>query len=1627
MTADPDGSLEYLRITNHPAKPGGFYLPCSVQGKFVRALLDTGATCSVVSSDIVPPEHIYRDEAVPIKVASGEVVFCVGRADVVVGLGTQKVTRRCFVMDTDAFKLVLGMDFIRAEVNGILLNPDRLIVGGETFPMTLCAEYESLFFRMFKTESYQLKPQYKDAAILELSITPSELGPECKPVLSPNPDLQGDPFIVSKCEVDLFASVKNKNEALFCSTQNSAWGYDWKSLGLTWANPPFSKMEQVLTKVAMEKCDMILVTPIWSGSSEDQEWNTLLSKLTVRQVPLPDLPLYIPERATLPLPKPRWSSMVTFVSGRLREVPREALNPNLVKKVLKANNGYDKVHLKQWNETHVPRLRAEITPAAPVQVETPSIDSFLWEPTSDLPCSSIASEDSILGSPLVTDASFLNFYVDLLWEEVEHEHSLANFEEVVQYMKGGDEPCTQSKCFKPKDPYPLSTRDMRELRDKLEHRINYLEHCVLMDRLRKTWGPHADGCYSQHDDDDFVFLSYDLEGGGVEQLSYADLEDYEQVFNANSHCEIPKGEYGESNTQASKPFSETLEAFDPSLHPILRKFEHTAFGPIPEPHSVPKLVELDLELKPEFASSVIKSKPYPATHADSEEIERQVQEGVNSGLIAEYTGGEYPKHCSPCYLVDKPGSNARRLVVVYCKTNKMTKNHPGSMPNMENTCERMAKCRYKSKMDARSGFWQVAVSKRAQELLAFVTPKGRVYKWLVMPFGVSNAPAVFQELMQKVLSLVRQRPRAREVLKRGGEMEVHIDDVMLGTDTEEDHRILLEEFLLTCQETNMRIRLDKCDLLKEEITYLGFEMGWGWWRPNPAKLAPLLTTQISPQATQGLKDLRSFVGAANFYRRHVRNFTYSSACLTDLTKKNATWKWGDDEKLAFENLKQKIAACTLLGVPRAEGEIVLVTDASNVGGGGSLYQWQKLTHDEISAIEREYATIGVTPQGLLKHNYPEGEWLLVPLGHWNWKWNPARSNYSTYEQELLAGVLTLASQHRLVGSNPILWLCDQESLSSFLKPTSPPPESKKVRRWWVFLTQFRLLIKHLPGIKNELCDFISRNNFDTRLGAKSEELAKDAFQRMDIHLDLSMQHGTNNIFDTWKWWDYAEEYPQLKALKDTEFAFDEKAMFTRQGSLLLREGVMVVPRQHLERTLGWLHKMNGHPGAEKLLYYFIQKFYSPLPAAQVLQVIRNLPPCVSCLLSKQNTQSDRSLQGALHIPQLVNTTVYIDFTEVDSYDRHDYILVITDGLTRFCRAFPCTRHITGEEALLIFFRDWVEVYGLPTRVHSDNDVRFTSESGWWISVLKALGCKATFGIPYRPQSNALAERQNRALKTVLRLNMTQQKSANWLRLLPLSVWMLNNQYIAALDSTPGELFLGRPYWRLFDPELCPTQANPTVRSWLLEQVQVSEKAKVMLNKYRWKALERKGNTKVKTPYKVGELVLVHKNRFPKWKRKKLASPWWGPYRVTAVKPNSVYVFVSPKLGGVIRVGTASHLKRYPVTEERFDDLWAEVADEYAAFEDELAGAGPEAVPLSDEYPQPKLSVEAIIKSEYKHGWRFLTKYHGFPVADSTWESIDSFIVGPRELHPVFERFCEGQNLRGPLEQARRRALAIQVK
>ena len=270
--------------------------------------------------------------------------------------------------------------------------------------------------------------------------------------------------------------------------------------------------------------------------------------------------------------------------------------------------------------------------------------------------------------------------------------------------------------------WPVSKDGLRSLKEDIELRIFRISEEQQRLELKDRWKSH---------DSEFTGRSVD---GDETDLFYQYLDDDHFIVDGNdvyldvsallSECySLSRDEYGKSNLASADDFEEKIKNLPSKIQEVLRR-RKVAFGPLMAHGSCEKLVTMDWELMDEHKNTTVRSKPFPASKADSKGIMRQITECIAAALAEKYEQAEYPKHCSPCFLVDKARSNAKRLVVHYGKLNKLTKKNLSSLPSLEQALERAAHCRFKSKLDKHSGFWQVELTKRAQDLSAFIAPNG---------------------------------------------------------------------------------------------------------------------------------------------------------------------------------------------------------------------------------------------------------------------------------------------------------------------------------------------------------------------------------------------------------------------------------------------------------------------------------------------------------------------------------------------------------------------------------------------------------------------------------------------------------------------------------------------------------------------------------------------------------------------------------------------------------------------------------------------------------------------------------------------------------------------------------------
>ena len=610
---------------------------------------------------------------------------------------------------------------------------------------------------------------------------------------------------------------------------------------MAYRNPRFSELGKVLTKVALERSRMVLCSPDWAAHGGNEYWRTLLDRLSISSVRLPDEAIYVPLARKTPIRKPGWGSMLSVVDGGLTSIPWEDLDSTLVQAIQRESHGLTLGDLKDRLQ---PQGAIETIPGGAEYVVTntnaPNSPCHVPVPDGVSECGLSELPSSIHSDKTEHDA----FFVQTCVEEVENAEYAANLKPLLSLRLGDplDEELdplprlreyADSKrrlvgkklCYaKPtRSSWPLKQGRMgylSQLKEDLEQKITTWQREVDLKLMKSVWGAHVRtpeeddlseecvcepprACLCCHRPPKMVEpdLLYAYQGLRDTTKGEESVEDHRQACITQ----------GASNLHSDEDMEDKIKLLDPRVQKLIRTYLEV-FGELPPPASCDKLVQMDLKLRPKFAGHKTRRRPYPAPKEQADEIGRQIQECIDAGLVLGYKDGDYPQHCSPCFLVAKPGSTAD-----YGELITKPLNHSESIPNMESTLEKIASCRCKTKMDSRNGFWQVDLMSNAQESLAFITPQARVFKWKVMLFGMANAPALFQELMNKILSILRRRPKVQELISRGAQMEPHINDVCLGTNTQEDHLILLGELFAVCQENHTRLKLEKCGFMQETM------------------------------------------------------------------------------------------------------------------------------------------------------------------------------------------------------------------------------------------------------------------------------------------------------------------------------------------------------------------------------------------------------------------------------------------------------------------------------------------------------------------------------------------------------------------------------------------------------------------------------------------------------------------------------------------------------------------------------------------------------------------------------------------------------------------------------------------
>ena len=436
----------------------------------------------------------------------------------------------------------------------------------------------------------------------------------------------------------------------------------------------------------------------------------------------------------------------------------------------------------------------------------------------------------------------------------------------------------------------------------------------------------------------------------------------------------------------------------------------------PDVPSKTNLIEHDVDVGD---SAPIKQHPYRVSPMKKELLDKEVQYMLENDIIEE----SQSNWSSPCILVPKHDGGFR-FCTDFRKVNDKTKSDSFPIPRIADCIDQIGNAKFVSTFDMLKGYWQVPLTQRAREISAFVTPSG-LYQYKVMPFGMKNASATFQRMVNK---LVRDIDGC----------EGYIDDVVIFSDNWSDHIRQIERFFQIMREAKLTINLMKSEFGKATVKYLGHIVGQGQVRPLDAKIQTIAKFPIPTSR----KELARFLGMAGYYRSFCLNFSEIAAPLTNLLSKKVKIVWTDDCQRAFDKVKLLLQKSPVLKSPDYEKPFKLIIDSSDVGTGSVLVQ-------EAS------------------------DGLDHPVSYFSKKFLKYQKNYSVVEKETLGLVLALEHFDVYLGSTPfkIKVYTDHNPLT-FLKTMKN--KNQRLVRWSLALQEYNLEIQHIPGSENVVADALSR-------------------------------------------------------------------------------------------------------------------------------------------------------------------------------------------------------------------------------------------------------------------------------------------------------------------------------------------------------------------------------------------------------------------------------------------------------------------------------------------------------------------------------------------------------------------------
>ena len=879
----------------------------------------------------------------------------------------------------------------------------------------------------------------------------------------------------------------------------------------------------------------------------------------------------------------------------------------------------------------------------------------------------------------------------------------------------------------------------------------------------------------------------------------------------------------------------------------------------------------------------VKQRPRRFPRHSAEELKRQVTGLAEKNIIRPSTSS----WASNALLVKKK-DGTYRMCIDYRELNAKTKNLDEYMlPRIDDTIDALSRAKFFCTLDLIQGYHQVELEEHAKHKTAFIAPQCNPSQWEFnyMPFGLKGAPRTFQRMMDHLLLGLDYKVAL-----------AYLDDIIVYGATIEDCMKNLQLVFERIRGANLKLKAKKCSLFQLETLYLGHIISGDGVRCDPEKIKAVKDWK----PPRHLKQVRSFLGLVNYYRRFIRNYTDLAIPLYDLQRKKTKFRWGDAEQRAFEELRAALISAPVMAFPQEQGRYILDTDASGYAIGGVLSQLQR---DETGAeVERVIAYASRRLQG-------------------------REQRYCARKRELLA-IVHFVKHFDVYLRGPAITIRTDHASLKYIKTLKELPD--QFARWIMTLENYHYSIEVRKGVLHSNADTLSRyaccdgkncmcsgvaeleergnyqDDYDpdnpdtterTRVSAikfgpewSTEEMAHAQSEDADIaplyrakkageqrpdYNDISGGSPALKLY--WAEWRRLEMHDGLLYRRWE----DDAGVVTRLQ--------LIVPFKYQREISKRLHGPQGaaHLGRKRTTDLISKKMFWYQMADNIKFWVQ---VCDVCQRRKRPGQTPRAPMRE-YMSGYCNERVQMDLCGPvkESYYKNKYLLVITDRFSKFTKAFP----IPDKEKKTVaerFVSKWIYEYGEPEQVHTDQGGEFEADLMKHLCILYDI--KKTRTSPFHPQGNAQVERYNQTIATML--NTLSDDYEDWDMKIPLAVSSYNATINATTGFTPNKLWFGRELYMRADRVL---PRNPLLQRMKVDKY-VERLEEDMRIAYEVARQTIGRNMKVQkryhdrnahlNKYKVGDAVLKRSTKRLEKGEKKFADRWEGPFFIIDILDDTTY-------------------------------------------------------------------------------------------------------------------------------------------